>query len=120
VSEGKYHDLSESLRDSGRELRKHIPEVYRGFAGLHRAAYEDGALSGKFKELLALAIAISQECDGCIVSHVSSAIRKGATEQEVAEAIGVAIAMMGGPGTVWGPRAFEVYQEYAVKEETRT
>lgn len=117
MSEGKYHEVSDSLRESGKQLRAQIPEVYRGFAELHRAAYADGALPGRVKELLALAIAIAKECDGCIISHVRGAIRKGASEQEVAETIGVAIAMMGGPGTVWGPRAHEVYKEFTSQSE---
>lgn len=112
MSEGKYHSISSELKDAGKELRSQIPEVYRAFAGLHRAAYEDGALSAKFKELLALAIAINEKCDGCVVAHASGAARRGATKAEVAETIGVALAMMGGPGTVWGPRAYEAFLEY--------
>jgi len=53
-----------------------------------------------------MVISITRECDGCIVAHTRGALREGASRQQVAEAIGVAIAMNGGPGTVWGPRAF--------------
>ena len=56
-------------------------------------------------------IAITRECDGCIVAHTRSAVRAGVTRQGLAEAIGVAIAMNGGPGTVWGPRALRTYDE---------
>jgi AhpD family alkylhydroperoxidase len=103
------------LRDPARQLRQAIPEVYQGFAGLHEAALVSGALTAKTKELIALAIAVSRECDGCIASHARGAARKGATSEEVAEAIGVAILMNGGPGTVYGPRAFAAFQEFTAQ-----
>ncbi len=71
----------------------------------------DGDLSSAVKELLAIAIAITRECDGCIVAHTRGALRAGATRQQLAEAIGVAISMNGGPGTVWGPWALHAYDE---------
>ena len=84
---------------------------------MHTAAYAPGALDHKTKELIALAIAVSKECDGCIASHARGAARTGATEAEVAEALGVAIAMNGGPGTVYGPRAFAAFQEFAAETD---
>ena len=65
------------------------------------------------KELIALAIAVTQECDGCVAAHARSAVRQGVTAAEVAEAMGVAILMNGGPGTVWGPRAYAAFAEFA-------
>jgi alkylhydroperoxidase/carboxymuconolactone decarboxylase family protein YurZ len=56
---------------------------------------------------------VTRECDGCIASHARAAARRGATSQEVAEAMGVAILMNGGPATVWGPRAYAAYEEFA-------
>jgi AhpD family alkylhydroperoxidase len=68
-------------------------------------------LSAATKELLATVIAITRECDGCIVSHTRGAARQGVTRQQLAEAVGVAIMMNGGPGTVWGPRALRSFDE---------
>ncbi|MGH9047308.1 MAG: carboxymuconolactone decarboxylase family protein, partial [Acidimicrobiales bacterium] len=65
------------------------------------------------KELIALAIAVTRECDGCIASHARAAARRGATVAEVSEMVGVAILMNGGPGTVWGPRALTAFHEFA-------
>jgi AhpD family alkylhydroperoxidase len=98
-------DVQRELRAPARDLRRAIPEVYEGFAKLHDAALTDGALEAKTKELIALAIAVSQGCDGCIASHARGAARHGATVEEAAEAIGVAVQLPGGPGTVHGPRA---------------
>ncbi len=110
---GHGHAVQEELREPARALRRAIPGVYDGYRQLHAAAYAAGALDEKTKELIALAIAVSKECDGCIASHARGAVRTGATESEVAEALGVAIAMNGGPGTVYGPRAFAAFREFA-------
>jgi AhpD family alkylhydroperoxidase len=104
--------VQEALREPTRELRKAIPAVYQGFAQLHEASLAPGALDGKTKELIALAISVSKECDGCIAAHARGAVRRGASLEEGAEAIGVALMMNGGPATVYGPRAFAAFQEF--------
>lgn len=109
--------LLQQLGAEGRELRALIPDVYSGFGELHKAAFADGAVDKKTKELIALAIAISVKCDGCIASHARGAALAKATEQEVAETIGVAISMNGGPGTVYGPRALAAFREFTRPEE---
>lgn len=106
-------DVQRELAPLARELRQAIPDVMKGFAELHDAAMAPGALDGKTKELIALAIGISERCDGCIASHARGAFKKGATRAEVAETIGVAILMNGGPATVYGPRALAAYDDFA-------
>lgn len=106
-------DVQRELAPLARELRQAIPDVLKGFAEMHDAAMAPGAVDGKTKELIALAIAISQRCDGCIASHARGAFKKGATRAEVAETIGVAILMNGGPATVYGPRALAAYDDFA-------
>ncbi len=104
-------ETMEELREPAKKLRSLIPEVYDGFAAMSKAASADGDVSVKHKELIALAIAVVKRCDGCIGSHARSAARAGATEQEVAEALGIAIQMDGGPATVYGPRALDAFIE---------
>lgn len=94
---GHYQDEMKATQASARELRDRIPDVYSGFVHMHRAAMEDGALSSKTKELIAVGIAVADKCEGCIASHTRQAVRHGATEQEFAETLGVAIQMTGGP-----------------------
>ena len=106
-------EIQDELKASGRRLRAAIPEVYAGYAALHGAAMGDGALPAKVKELIALAISATKECDGCVAAHARSAARQGVTAAEVAEAMGVVILMNGGPGTVWGPRAYAAFEEFA-------
>ena len=106
-------DIREELRQPALDLRGLIPDVMKGFATLSSAAMAPGELNAGTKELLALVIAITRECDGCIVAHARGCVRNAVTRQQVAEAIGVSILMNGGPGTVWGPRALHAYDEAA-------
>jgi AhpD family alkylhydroperoxidase len=108
-----FHQVTDDLRAPYRELTEAIPAVMAGYNALHVAAMAEGTLSASTKELIALAIAITRECDGCISAHARGAARRGATLNEITEMIGVAISMNGGPGTVWGPRALAAFHEYA-------
>ncbi len=114
------HEIREELRQPAIDLRGLIPEVMKGFAQMSQASMAEGELTTLTKELIALAVAITRECDGCIVAHARGALRAGATRQQVAESIGVTIALNGGPGTVWGPRALRVYDEAAAEYGRQT
>jgi AhpD family alkylhydroperoxidase len=105
------HNIREELRQPALDLRELIPDVLQGHAEMSAAAMREGELTRATKELLATAIAITRECDGCIVAHTRGAVQQGVTRQQLAEAIGVAISMNGGPGTVWGPRALRAFDE---------
>jgi AhpD family alkylhydroperoxidase len=106
----------EPLGSQGKALRALIPEVYRGFAQMSRAAMADGALDARTKELVALAVSVATKCDGCIAAHAKGAARQGASREQAAEAIGVALFLSGGPGTVYGPRAFDAFCEFTEPE----
>ena len=104
--------VRDELRVPTRNLRHAIPQVYAGYKELYDSALAPGALDTKTKELIALAIAVSKECDGCIAAHAHAAVQHGASLQEAAEAIGVTFLMNGGPATVYGARAYDAVQEY--------
>lgn len=110
---GHFTDVIDDLMGPTRSLSQASPEVWGGFSQLHKAAVADGALPAKVKELMALAIAVVKRCDGCIAYHAKAAARRGATSEEVAEALGVALLMDGGTASVYGPRAWEAYLEFA-------
>jgi AhpD family alkylhydroperoxidase len=103
--------IRDELRQPALDLRSMIPDVLKGFAEMSRGAMAEGELSTGFKELIALSIAATRECDGCVAAHARGVVRAGITRQQVAEAMGVVIMMNGGPGTVWGPRALNAYDE---------
>ena len=109
----KYHDIVTELREPTKSLRAASPGVWSGFGELHQAAIADGALPAKVKELMALAISVVKQCDGCIAYHAKGAARRGATAAEVAEALGVALLMDGGTASVYGPRAWSAFEEFA-------
>jgi len=111
ASHGK--EVLRELTPLHRNLRRAIPQVYEGFGALSRAAFAQGALEQKTKELIALAIGVVEGCDGCIASHGQAAARAGATRQEAAEAIGVTFLMHGGPATIHGARAYDAFCEFA-------
>ena len=102
----------DDLAPLGRDLRKAIPDVYKGFGELHHAAFAPGALDTRTKELIAFAIGVVEQCDGCIASHARGAVKAGASKQEAAEAIGVTYLMNGGPATIYGPRAYAAFCEF--------
>lgn len=105
----------DGLREPSKALRAQIPDVYAGFSATHKAALAGGAVDAKTKELIALAISVASQCDGCIASHARGAAMQGASPQEVAETLGVNILMSGGPATVYGPRAYDAFLEFHAK-----
>lgn len=117
---GQHGNVIKELRDPTIALRKQIPETWRGFTDMHQSAVADGSLPGSIKELIALAIAVTDGCDGCIAYHARSAARKGATREQTAEALGVALLMAGGPASVNAPRAWEAFEEFAEEQPPGT
>jgi AhpD family alkylhydroperoxidase len=73
---------------------------YRAFLELEKAAYSDGALARKHKELIAVGISLITDCESCLDWHIYKALESGATKEQVLEAIEVGIEMGGGPATV--------------------
>jgi AhpD family alkylhydroperoxidase len=106
-------DVIEELRAPTRSLRQAAPEAWAGFGQLHDAALADGVLPARVKEVIALVIAVVKQCDGCIAYHAKAAAARGATPQEVAEVLSVALLMDGGTATVYGPRAWDAYLDFA-------
>ncbi len=94
-------------------LFKAAAEPMRAFRGLMEAASSAGALDTKTKELMALSIAIATHCEGCIVYHARAAHKLGASREEVAETVGVAIEMGGGPAAVYGGEALAAFDQFA-------
>jgi AhpD family alkylhydroperoxidase len=94
-------------------LFKSNTAIMRAHRQVMGAAQAPQALDPKTTELMALAIAIAQRCEGCVVFHAKTAQSKGASRQEVLDAIAVAIEMGGGPATVYGADALAAYDTFA-------
>jgi AhpD family alkylhydroperoxidase len=110
--EKRYPEYYDHLRDLMNKLGESLPLTMTAFVQLHQKTVEDGALSAKIKELIALGIAITVRCDGCISYHVHDALEAGASRQEIAETIGVAILMGGGPSVMYGCEALEALEQF--------
>jgi AhpD family alkylhydroperoxidase len=109
---GYWSDVSARLSEPSKALKAANPGPWAGFAELHKEAMKDGELSAALKEVIALVISTVDECEGCIAAHARGAARKGATKEQVAEALGVVMLMRGGPATIYGPKAYEAFLEF--------
>lgn len=89
------------------EIGKTSPEITRGYQGLSQAGVKTGKLDAKTRELIALAVAVTRQCDGCITTHVDAAVRNGVTREELVEALGVAIAVNAGAALVYSARVMD-------------
>jgi AhpD family alkylhydroperoxidase len=107
-----YPEHLQHLRGLSRRLAKELPGPVSAFGQLHDRALADGALDRKTKELIALAIAITSRCQGCVAYHVHDALHAGATRAEVLETVGVALMMGGGPAAVYGCEALEALDQF--------
>ena len=109
---GEFTDKLKALRAPTKDLRDYIPEAWAGFSALHAEAVADGVIPARLKEAAAVAIAVANGCEGCIAYHARAAARNGATDEEMAEMLAVALLMAGGPASVNAPRAWAAFQEF--------
>lgn len=107
-----YPAYRKHLNAKAAALHKDVPAM-GGFSQLHKAAMGEGALSLASKELIALGIAIAGRCQGCIAFHTFSALKAGASREEVLDAIGVAILMGGGPAMVYATEAHTALEQFS-------
>jgi AhpD family alkylhydroperoxidase len=89
------------------EVGRTSPEIIRGYRTLSEAGQKTNTLDGKIRELIALAVAVTLRCDGCITTHTSAALKNGASEAEIVEALGVAISVNAGAALVYSTRVLD-------------
>ena len=99
----------EQVSDRVKEMSQFAPNATAGFMALANGASKTTYLDAKTRELIAIAIAVTTRCDGCIVVHTDRAIKAGATREEVAEALGVAIALNAGAAVTYSARVLDAY-----------
>lgn len=105
--------LIENLDQGVRDLRDAAPDVMRAFSGIAKAAHGGAALDRKTRELIALAIGVATRCQPCIAYHARDAARAGATREEIAETLGMAIYMGAGPSAMYAVEALEAFDQLA-------
>jgi AhpD family alkylhydroperoxidase len=101
--DGYRQELLKRIGDLGRLS----PGTVRGYRELSGAGNKTAHLDAKTRELIALAVGVTRQCDGCITTHVHAARAQGASAEEVAEALGVAIAVNAGAALVYSARVMD-------------
>jgi len=91
------------------EIGRTSPDIIRGYRMLSDAGQKTGKLDPKTRELIALAVAVTLRCDGCITTHTSAAIKNGADKEEIVEALGVAISINAGAALVYSSRVLDAF-----------
>lgn len=103
-----YKETYARMAEESQNLKESAPEVLKDFYQMHHDALKEKKLSMKEKELIALGISVAIRCEDCIYSHVRTALKNGATYDELVETVEVAIVMGGGPSTAYGSHALSL------------
>ena len=90
-----------------RKMATLAPTAWPAFQAFDRAALADGAVPAKYKELMAVAVALTTQCPYCIEIHAKKARQAGANEQELVETTLVAAALRAGGAMTHGTHALE-------------
>ena len=107
-----WNEYLKSLSPALRELRGGSTDVMKGFSAIAQAALKPQALDTKTKELMAVAISVAVRCDPCVTYHVAAARKQGATREEIAETVGLAVYMGAGPSAMYAAQALEAFDQW--------
>jgi AhpD family alkylhydroperoxidase len=91
------------------------PDSLKGYQTLSNANAHNSLLGEKVRQLISIAVAVTTRCDGCITFHTDAALKAGATKEEIAEALGVAMAMNAGAALIYSLRALDSVDQHAHK-----
>jgi AhpD family alkylhydroperoxidase len=109
------HVYPVSTPEFAQHRRELAPEIDRAFHEFSKAAFAEGALPRKAKQLIAVAVAHTTQCPYCIRGHTLGALRDGASEREIMEAIWVAAEMRAGAAFAHAAIALEAMADKASK-----
>ncbi|MUH72241.1 carboxymuconolactone decarboxylase family protein [Psychrosphaera haliotis] len=100
----------EVIRTVG-NFAKQSPDTIRGLMTMDGAGAKSGHLEPKVHELIALAVAVTTRCDGCIAMHTKKAVEFGASREEISEALGVAVALNAGAAITYSARVLDAHTQ---------
>ena len=100
----EYHN---QVKEGTAKIGRISPDILRGYRMIGDAAKKSDLLGPKVRELIALAVAVTVQCDGCIVVHTEAALKNGATEEEIVEALGVAVQVKAGSALIFSTRVLD-------------
>ena len=113
MSSFDHQHLTRDINNALRPFRQSQSGTMQAFAQLAQASMAEGAISAKHKELIALAIGVSQHCSGCIGFHVKALLKLGATRAELEEMLAVSVYMGGGPSLMYAAEALKAWDTMA-------
>jgi AhpD family alkylhydroperoxidase len=105
----EWNEYQKQLAPRMGEIGKLSPDTLLGYQKLSGAATKSGVLDAKTCELIALAVAVTRQCDGCITVHTDAAVKHGATKEEIVAALSVAIAVNAGAALVYSARVMDAF-----------
>lgn len=108
----EYKEIIGDITSYSKELHKLIPDTMAGFSSMAKAATQTKTIDEKTKEMIALALGVAAHCDGCLGYHTKALARLGATREEVAEVLGMAIYMGGGPSLMYAADALRSFDQF--------
>lgn len=107
----KQTELNKKRKEMRKRLFSELPDITKHIAIQAKETYKDGALDAKTKRLMALAIGLSAGCTNCQLSQAETAIKLGATKEEILEVIAVVMSMRGTTGVGESLRVIEYLEE---------
>ena len=113
MSDTGYKDKIVGMRKELRALNALAPETAKGFGALSKAVKDNGPLSVKEKEYIALGMSVVLRCEPCINFHVEALMKAGATREELGDVLAMAVQMGGGPGLMYAGHALACWDELA-------
>ena len=113
MSTFEHAELIQNINESLTPFRKSQSQAMQGFGQLAKAAMAEGAISAKNKELMALAIGITQHCSGCVAFHVKALLKLGCTREELEEMLTICVYMGGGPALMYSAEALKAWDTLA-------
>jgi AhpD family alkylhydroperoxidase len=104
-----WNEYQKQLATTVGDIAKTSPDIARGYRILSDAGSKTGKIDAKTRELIALAVAVTLRCDGCITVHTDGAAKQGATKEELIEALGIAITVNAGAALVYSARTLDAF-----------
>lgn len=108
----EYKEIIGDITAYSKEHHKLIPDTMAGFSSMAKAATQTKVIDEKTKEMISLALGVAAHCDGCLGYHTKALARLGASREEVAEVLGMAIYMGGGPSLMYAADALRSFDQF--------
>jgi AhpD family alkylhydroperoxidase len=106
-----WNEYQKELSNTISKIMKTSPDIVGGYSQISGAGAKTAKLDAKTRELIAIAVAVTTRCDGCITFHTDAAIKAGASKEEIVEALGVAVALNAGAALVFSARVMDAYAQ---------